>query len=38
MAWDYDARTKALIPDAVKVKVDSLGGEMVAGRIVAPSH
>ena len=38
VGWVYDDRNKALIPDAVKAKVDSLRAEIVAGRIVAPSR
>jgi len=38
VGWVYDDRNQALIPDAVKAKVDSLRDEIVAGRIVAPSH
>jgi basic membrane protein A and related proteins len=36
--WVYDARNKALIPDAVKARVDSLQAQIVAGRIVAPTQ
>jgi basic membrane protein A len=38
VGWVYDDRNKALIPDAVKARVDSLRDEIVAGRITAPSH
>jgi basic membrane protein A and related proteins len=38
VAWVYDDRNKALIPDAVKARVDSLSAEIVAGRIVAPTE
>jgi len=38
VGWVYDDRNKGQIPDAVKAKVDSLRGEIVAGRIVAPSQ
>lgn len=38
VTWVYDGRNKALIPDAVKAKVDSLAAEIVAGRIVAPTE
>jgi basic membrane protein A len=38
VAWVYDDRNKALIPDAVKATVDSLAAEIVAGRIVAPTE
>ena len=34
VGWVYDDRNKALIPDAVKAKVDALEAEIVAGRIV----
>jgi len=36
VGWVYDDRNRALIPDAVKAKVDSLRAEIVAGRIVVP--
>ena len=35
--WVYDANNKALIPDAVKARVDSLQAEIVAGRITVPT-
>lgn len=35
--WVYDDHNKALIPDAVKARVDSLAAEIIAGRIVVPS-
>ncbi len=38
VAWVYDDRNKAKIPDAVKATVDSLQAEIIAGRIVAPSQ
>jgi basic membrane protein A len=38
VAWVYDDRNRALIPDAVKARVDSLAAEIVAGRIVPPSQ
>ena len=38
VGWVYDDRNRALIPDAVKARVDSLRDEIVAGRIVAPSQ
>jgi basic membrane protein A len=38
VAWVYDDRNRALIPDAVKARVDSLAAEIVAGRIVAPTE
>jgi len=37
VGWVYDDRNKALIPDAVKARVDSLREEIVAGRIAAPT-
>ena len=37
VGWVYDARNKALIPDAAKAKVDALKAEIVAGRIVVPT-
>ncbi|MBI5709706.1 MAG: BMP family ABC transporter substrate-binding protein [Candidatus Eisenbacteria bacterium] len=37
VGWVYDDRNRALIPDPVKAKVDSLREEIVAGKIVAPS-
>jgi basic membrane protein A and related proteins len=36
--WVYDDRNKALIPDAVKATVDSLGAEITAGRIHVPTQ
>lgn len=38
VAWVYDARNRALIPDPVKATVDSLATEIKAGRIVAPTQ
>jgi basic membrane protein A len=38
VTWVYDDRNRALIPDAVKARVDSLAAEIVAGRIVAPTE
>ena len=35
--WVYDARNQALIPAAVKARVDSLAAQIVAGRIVPPT-
>ncbi len=35
--WVYDDNNKALVPDAVKARVDSLQAEIVAGRIVVPT-
>ncbi len=37
VTWVYDANNKALIPDAVKARVDSLQAEIVAGRITVPT-
>jgi basic membrane protein A len=38
VTWVYDARNKALIPDAVKARVDSLQAAIVAGRIKVPTE
>jgi basic membrane protein A and related proteins len=38
VGWVYDERNRALIPDPVKARVDSLRAEIVAGRITAPSQ
>ena len=38
VTWVYDERNKALIPDAVKARVDSLQAEIVAGRIQVPTE
>ena len=38
VAWVYDDRNKARIPDPVRATVDSLKAEIIAGRIVAPSQ
>ena len=38
VTWVYDDRNKALIPDPVKARVDSLAAEIIAGRIVAPTQ
>jgi basic membrane protein A len=38
VGWVCDDRNRSLIPDAVRARVDSLAGEIVAGRIVAPSQ
>ncbi len=35
--WVYDDNNKALVPDAVKARVDSLQAEIVAGRITVPT-
>jgi len=36
--WVYDDRNKALVPDAVKAKVDSLRARIVRGEITAPTE
>ena len=36
VGWVYDDHNKALVPEGVKVKVDALKAEIVAGRIVVP--
>jgi len=38
VGWVYDDRNRALIPGAVKARVDSLRAEIVAGRIAAPAQ
>jgi len=38
VTWVYDDRNKALIPDAVKARVDSLQAAIVAGRIHVPNE
>jgi len=38
VAWVYDDRNKAKIPDPVRATVDSLKAEIIAGHIVAPSQ
>ena len=38
VGWVYDDRNRALVPDPVKAKVDSLRDEIVAGRITVPSQ
>ncbi|HXS81387.1 MAG TPA: BMP family ABC transporter substrate-binding protein [Methylomirabilota bacterium] len=38
VTWVYDDRNKALIPDAVKAKVDSLQALIVAGSLHVPSE
>jgi len=35
--WVYDERNKALIPDAVKARVDTLQARIVRGEITAPT-
>lgn len=35
--WVYDDRNKALVPDAVKARVDTLRAQLVRGDIVAPT-
>jgi basic membrane protein A and related proteins len=37
VAYVYDENNKALIPDAVRQRVEALKGEVVAGRIAVPS-
>lgn len=34
--WVYDDRNKALVPDAVKARVDALQADIVAGRVKVP--
>jgi len=36
--WVYDARNQALVPPAVKARVDSLQALIVAGKIVVPTE
>ena len=38
VTWVYDDRNKALIPDAVKAKVDSLQALIVAGTLHVPTE
>ena len=38
VAWVYDDRNKAKIPDPVRATVDSLKAEIIAGHITAPSQ
>jgi basic membrane protein A and related proteins len=38
VSWVYDDRNKALIPDAVKARVDSLQAAIVAGSIHVPTE
>lgn len=38
VSWVYDERNKALIPDAVKARVDSLQAAIVAGSIRVPTE
>ena len=38
VTWVYDDRNKALIPDAVKAKVDSLQALIVAGTLRVPTE
>ena len=38
VGWVYDDRNRALIPDAVKTRVDSLEAEIIAGRIAVPAQ
>jgi basic membrane protein A and related proteins len=37
VGWVYDEHNRALVPAAVKAKVDALKAEIVAGRIVVPA-
>ena len=37
VGWVYDENNRALVPDAVKAKVDALEAEIAAGRIVVPT-
>src|SRR5664279_3272650 len=37
VGWIYDAHNRALIPDSVKVKLDSLRALIIAGKIAVPS-
>ena len=37
VGWIYDDNNKALVPAAVKARVDSLQAQIVAGRIVVPT-
>ena len=38
VTWVYDDRNKVLIPDAVKVRVDSLQNLIVAGTLHVPTE
>jgi basic membrane protein A len=38
VAWVYDEHNKALVPDAVKAKVDSLEAAIIAGQIQVPTE
>jgi basic membrane protein A len=38
VGWVYDEHNKALVPDAVKARVDSLRDEIIAGKIHVPSE
>ena len=38
VSWVYDAHNQALIPAPVKARVDSLGQELIAGHITAPTQ
>ena len=38
VTWVYDDRNKALIPDAVKAKVDSIQALIVAGSLHVPTE
>lgn len=37
VGWVYDDHNRALVPDAVKAKVDAFKAEIAAGRIVVPT-
>jgi basic membrane protein A len=36
--WVYDEKNKALIPDAVKAKVDAMAADIVAKKVTVPTH
>jgi len=38
VGWVYDDRNRALVPDPVKARVDSLRAEIVAGRFAVPTQ
>jgi basic membrane protein A len=37
VGYVYDARNKAMIPDAVRARLDALTADIIAGRITVPS-
>jgi basic membrane protein A len=37
VGYVYDANNKALIPDAVRARLDALTADIIAGRILVPS-